>query len=77
MADSRHFKVILEWDKDDSVWVTYVPALNFLSTFGETRETALEQTKDAIEGYLETARSEGVAIPQRESEVIEIEVALA
>jgi predicted RNase H-like HicB family nuclease len=40
------FKVLVEWDPEDHVWVTLVPSLDHLSTFGETREEALEQTRE-------------------------------
>ncbi|MBF0508291.1 MAG: type II toxin-antitoxin system HicB family antitoxin [Deltaproteobacteria bacterium] len=59
----RHnFKVILEFDKADNLWVTYVPGLNYLSTFGETREEALQNTREAIIGYFEAAEKEGMPI---------------
>jgi predicted RNase H-like HicB family nuclease len=51
----QHFHVLLEKDAETGAWVTWVPALNGLSTFGETREEALEQTREAILGYLEAA----------------------
>ncbi|MEA2695475.1 MAG: hypothetical protein QOJ16_4862 [Acidobacteriota bacterium] len=53
---TQHFHVLLEWDAEADVWVTYVPTLNGLSTFGETREEALSQTREAILGYLEAER---------------------
>ena len=76
---ARRFKVVLEWDPEDQVWVTYVPALNHLSTFGDTREAALEQTREAIMGYLEVAEAEGIAVPDVDSdiELTEVEVASA
>jgi antitoxin HicB len=76
---SRRFKVVLEWDPAESVWVTYVPALNHLSTYGDTRDEALEQTRDAIAGYLEVAAAEGIPVPDLDSdiEVTEVEVASA
>jgi predicted RNase H-like HicB family nuclease len=47
-----------EWDAEDRVWVTYVPSLNHLSTYGETEAEALERTREAIAGYcLEGERS--------------------
>jgi predicted RNase H-like HicB family nuclease len=49
---------LLEWDAEDAVWVTYVPALNHLSTFGKTREEALSESREAILGYLEAASKE-------------------
>ncbi len=62
MAD-RHFKVLLGFDPDDNVWVTYVPSLDNISTFGDTREAALENTRELIVGYLEAAEKEGLPIP--------------
>lgn len=35
---TRRFQVLLEWDSESQAWVTYVPALDYLSTFGQTRE---------------------------------------
>jgi hypothetical protein len=33
---ARHFKVLLEWDSGDDVWVSYVPTLGYLSADGDT-----------------------------------------
>lgn len=72
---TQHYHVLLEWDSEEGVWVTYVPALNGLSTFGETKAEALENTREAIQGYLEAAEKEGVPIPGP-LEVIDLEVAV-
>ena len=76
---TRWFKVLLEWDAGDQVWVTYVPALDFMSTFGDTREQAIENTREAILGYLEAAAKEGIPVPvgALEAELVDIEVASA
>jgi antitoxin HicB len=76
-AAGRRFKVLLEWDPDEQVWVTYVPTLGQLSTYAETRDEALEQTREAIIGYLEAAVKEGIPIPRAdtETEVVDLEVA--
>lgn len=73
----RRFKVLLEWDAKDEVWVTYVPGLNLLSTSGETSEQALDSTHEAILGYLEAASNEDIPVPppEAEAEVVELEVA--
>lgn len=74
----RRFKVLVEWDPGDRVWVTYVPDLDWLSTYGDTREEALERTREAILGYLEAAQKEGLPLPatHADPEVVEVEVAL-
>lgn len=75
----RHFRVLIEYDTDDKVWVTSVPALDYLSTYGETREDALAKTKEAIIGYLEAAEKEGFSVPANvsEAELVDVEVAVA
>jgi predicted RNase H-like HicB family nuclease len=74
----RRFSVLLEYDPADEVWVSYVPALNHLSTYGDSREEALAQTREAIAGYLEAAAKEGLALPAVEpkTELVELEVAV-
>lgn len=76
---TRHFPVVLEWDEEDQVWVTYVPTLGHLSTFGETRQEALDNTREAILGYLEAAEKEGLPIPADASQVelVDVDVATA
>lgn len=74
---TRRFRVLLEWDVEAQLWVTFVPGLDSLSTYGQTREDALEQTREAILGYLEAADKEGLDVPdQIEAEVVELEVAV-
>ena len=75
----RRFQILVEWDPTGGVWVTYVPALDFLSTYGETREEAVEMTREAILGYLEAAAKEGIAVPAGapEAELVDLEVATA
>ncbi len=74
--EKRRYHVVLEWDPEDQVWVTFVPTLNDLSTFGETREEALANTQEAIEGYLEAAAKEGITVPTYDivPEVVRVEV---
>jgi predicted RNase H-like HicB family nuclease len=76
---TRRFKVLLEWDPEAQVWVSFVPALEHLSTFGRTKAEALENTREAIAGYLEAAAKEGIPVPSRdaEAELVDVEVAVA
>jgi len=71
----QHFPVVLEWDSEADMWVTYVPTLNGLSTFGETKEEALHNTREAIQGYLEAAEKEGIPVPGP-MELIDLQVAV-
>jgi predicted RNase H-like HicB family nuclease len=58
----REFQVFVEYDPTEKAWVTYVPALDHLSTFGSTRDEALASTREAILGYLEAAESAGIKL---------------
>lgn len=70
---THNYHVLLEWDPEAGVWVTYVPTLNGLSTFGTTREDALVNTREAILGYLEAAQKEGIPVPEP-AELVNLEV---
>lgn len=71
------FKVILEYDKEERCWVTYVPSLDNISTWGKTREEALKNTEEAILGYLEALKKERLPLPEpKPIELAEVVVAL-
>jgi predicted RNase H-like HicB family nuclease len=53
------FQVIVE--PEDGAFMTYVPALDFASTDGPTRDVALDRTREMIAGYLEAAEQDGSA----------------
>lgn len=44
----RHYRVLVERDQETDLRVTSVPALDFLSTYGSTRDEALAYTREAI-----------------------------
>lgn len=72
---NRRFRVLVDWDPEARAWVTLVPGLDDLSSFGETREEALAHTREAILGYLEAARREGIPIPaETAAELVDFEV---
>ena len=67
------FRVILEQD-EDGVFVAEVPSLPGCISQGRTREEALKNIKDAMEGYIESLRKRNEAIPPPiEEAVVEID----
>lgn len=74
--NERSFQVLIERDVEAGLWVTHVPLLNGLSTYGESRAEALANTSEAIVGYLEAAEKEGIQVPEL-AELIELQVAVA
>ena len=59
--------VDVEWEKP--YYVTYVPELNNISTYGKTREQALERTKALILAYVETSRELGYRLPLSKAKI--------
>ena len=64
------YTVAIEWDPQDKVYVANVPALP-VSTFGETREEALERVKEAITVTIEGLQSIGQPVPDGDGDKIE------
>lgn len=75
----RSFQVVLEWDTEDQIWVTYVPTLDFLSTYGETKQEAIANTREAILGFVDAAQKEALPVPSdnAQAELVCIQVQVA
>ncbi len=66
------FRTIIEQD-EDGTYVVECPALPGCISQGKTREEALENIKDAIEGYLVSLKKHNEPIPPPiEEEVVEV-----
>ena len=59
---AMHYRVIIEQD-EDGIFIATCPTLPGCLTQGNTRQEALENIKDAIEGYLESLKIRGEAMP--------------
>ena len=66
---ARRLKVIVERDPEAGLWVTYVPALGHLSTYGHSKREALLQTREAIRGYFEAAEKAGIDVGDSDVDV--------
>ncbi len=66
----------MERDSEAGLWVTYVPALGHLSTYGRSKREAVLQTREAVRGYFEAAEKAGLTLPEPdvEIELTELEV---
>ena len=62
MPEQREYEVVLQPEPEGGFSV-FVPELPSVATQGETREEAFAMAKEAIEGYLEVMREEGLPIP--------------
>lgn len=62
----RHFTVVLEPEEEGGYHV-YCPALKGCHSYGETREEALKNIREAIQLWIEAAREHGIPIPEMET----------
>ena len=67
------YTVVLEYN--EGYYTVTVPALPGCITQGQTKEEALEHAKEAIQGYLESLRKDGIAVPE-DVELAEVAVAV-
>lgn len=68
------YLVTLEQDEDGFI-VAECPSLPGCLSQGKTREEALANITDAIEGYLESLRKHGEPLPSTEVTEVEVKVA--
>ena len=59
------FEVVLEPEKEGGYHI-YAPAIKGCHSYGQTREEALENIADAIQGCLAALKKHGHKIPERE-----------
>ena len=70
------YTVVLDWDAEEELYVATVPALS-VSTYGDTRDDALKQVKEAIAVTVEGLQAAGQPVPQGdEGRVESVEVAV-
>ncbi|MPZ49201.1 MAG: hypothetical protein GEU75_07860 [Dehalococcoidia bacterium] len=66
--------LIVHPDETGGFW-TEVPALPGCGSQGETLDEAVEMTKDAIEGYAESLKKHGDALPEEQTVVVTVTIA--
>jgi len=62
--EELEYQVNIAFDPRDNIYVARVPELENCQTHGSTPEEALRNAEEAIELWLETAREEGVEVPE-------------
>ncbi len=59
-----HYSMLIQWDKDDRIYVVTVPELPGCQTHGKTYEEAVRQGRDAIDSWIEANLAWGRPIPE-------------
>lgn len=62
MQPRYHINVF--WSDEDGCWIADVPDLRYCSAHGSTPVAAMAEAQEAIALWLETAREEGISIPE-------------
>ena len=65
---------VIIYTDEDGYFIAECPSLPGCNSQGKTREEALANIKDAIEGYIEVLRESGRAIPEENREVVMVDV---
>lgn len=61
--DSK-YEIIIFWSEEDNAFVAEVPELPGCMADGKTYQEALENAKQIIDEWIETAQEEGRPVPQ-------------
>ena len=57
------YEIIIYWDKTDQIYIADIPELPGCSAHGKTYDESLENSKEAIQLWLDTAKEFGDPIP--------------
>ncbi len=60
----KDYHINLFYSEEDAGYIADIPDLTHCSAFGETPEEALREVEVAKKLWLETAKAEGIAIPE-------------
>ena len=63
MKESR-YELIIFWDESDQIFVVDVPELPGCMAHGRTKREAMAHAEAAIDLWIETAREDGIVIPE-------------
>ena len=58
------YEIIMYWSAEDNAFITEVPELPGCIAHGETQEEALQNAKEAMQLWIDTAKEFGDTIPK-------------
>jgi predicted RNase H-like HicB family nuclease len=60
----QRYEIIIHWSNEDEVFIAEVPELPGCMAHGVTQESALQNIKEAIQLWIDTAQEFGDPIPE-------------
>lgn len=70
MKNSRKYEIIIYWSEADEAFIAEVPELAGCMADGESYQEAVSNAEIIINEWIETAESEGRAIPRPRGKLI-------
>ena len=64
----HRYEIILYWSNEDQLFIAEAPELPGCMAHGEDQETALENIKDAMQFWIDTASELGRSVPEPKGE---------
>lgn len=64
------YEKIIYWSEEDNSFIAEVPELKGCMAHGDTQELALANINDAVDLWLETAKEDGISIPEPKGRLI-------
>ncbi|MBN1695415.1 type II toxin-antitoxin system HicB family antitoxin [candidate division WOR-3 bacterium] len=61
---------VIVYRGEDEYWIAECPSLPGCISQGETKEAAIANIKEAIEGYVETLKEDGLPVPEERFETL-------
>ena len=58
------YSILIQYDNRDNIYVAKIPELQGCMAHGNTPEKAVEEIKTALNMWLETAKENGISIPE-------------
>ena len=65
---------VIIYPGEDGYWVAECPSLPGCISQGETKEIAIKNIKEAIEGYIKALKEDGLEVPPEQFEVLVLAV---
>ena len=59
-----NYEIQLTWDPEDEIYVATIPSIPGCMAHGVTKTEAIKSAQAAIELWIETARDDGIPIPE-------------
>ena len=70
-------EIRMHWEDESRAWVTVIPHLGHLSTFGDTEQEALDNTAEMLLAWVESSEANGLKIPLTRTQLKELKRELA